>query len=178
MERKTQTPNDRLQIVYVKTDSIRIYENNPRRNDEAAHKLAKIIQQYGFRQPLLLSDPTSNEVICGETRLKAARIIGMEELPVMFATDMTPEQIRAFRLLDNKASEYADWDIDLLRDEIAALDEFGLEEFGFDFAGIEKTDVTSFFDESKENPNVAEADATSDKGKSIKCPACGEVIQL
>ena len=126
------------QIVYKKTSELKLNDKNPRKNDEAVDTVAKSIQEFGFKNPLIIdSDGT---VWCGNTRLKAARKLGIEEVPCIVADDLTEEQIRKLALIDNKSSEIAEWDFELLKDELADLDmdEFDLD-WGIDEAlGIEK----------------------------------------
>lgn len=109
------------------------YANNPRDNDKAVSAVAASIQEFGFRQPLVID--TTGEVVCGHTRLKAAKKLGLTEVPVTIIDDLTPEQIRAFRIADNKVAELASWDIAALAVEIDELQAAGvdnLEDFGFD----------------------------------------------
>ena len=90
---------------------IRPYENNPRLNDDAVDAVAKSIQEFGFRQPIVVD--TEGVIICGHTRYKAAKKLGLEKVPVHVATDLSPEQIKAYRIADNKSAELSDWDYDL-----------------------------------------------------------------
>ena len=108
------------------------YANNPRKNDHAVDKIAQAIEYFGFRIPIVAkSDGT---VVDGHLRLKAARQLGMTNLPVVLADDMTDEQIKAFRISVNKMAELADWDDDLLRNELQDLQaiEFDMALLGFD----------------------------------------------
>lgn len=144
-----------LKIFYVETGGIRSYENNPRQNDEAAEKLAKIIQRYGFRQPLLLTNDRDRQIVCGETRLKAAKILGMERLPVMYADDMGEDEIRAFRIADNKTSEYAQWDEEKLMAEFEALAE---NEFDIAMTGFNEKEYLKLMEKEAEALSAAADD--------------------
>ncbi len=99
--------------------AVRPYETNPRRNDGAVEAVAKSIREYGFRQPIVVDK--DGVIVVGHTRLKAALTLGLEEVPVHVATELTPEQARAYRIADNQTGSIAEWDPDLLCDELAAL---------------------------------------------------------
>lgn len=120
----------RLEIEYMGVDDVIPYDKNPRKNDPAVPFVAKSIEQFGFKVPLVIDE--NNVIVCGHTRLKAAKSLGMEEVPCIRATDLTPEQIRAFRIADNKVSEMAEWDEDLLLSEMSDLPEFDFTDFGFE----------------------------------------------
>lgn len=110
---------DITQIVMRPIDSIRPYGNNPRKNDNAVRVVAKSLEKFGFKQPIVID--TNDEIVAGETRWKAAKLLGKTEVPCVLADDLTPEEVRAYRLADNKVAEYAEWDEDKLEQEIAAL---------------------------------------------------------
>jgi site-specific DNA-methyltransferase (adenine-specific) len=110
---------DREKIVYKKVDDLKLNPKNPRKNDDAVSVVAKSIEKYGFKNPLIIDE--NNIVWCGNTRLKASRTLGLEEVPCIVASDLTEEQIRELALIDNKSSEIAEWDFDLLGDELAEL---------------------------------------------------------
>jgi DNA modification methylase len=99
--------------------AVRPYETNPRRNDGAVEAVAKSIREYGFRQPIVVDK--DGVIVVGHTRLKAALTLGLEQVPVHVATELTPEQARAYRIADNQTGSIAEWDPDLLCDELAAL---------------------------------------------------------
>lgn len=111
---------------------VKPYENNPRINDGAVDAVATSIREFGFRQPIVVD--TDGVIICGHTRYKAAQKLGLEKVPVHVAKDLTPEQIKAYRIADNKSAELADWNYDLLPIELAELQEmdFDLDLLGFD----------------------------------------------
>jgi len=109
---------------------LRPYKNNPRINDAAVEAVAASIREFGFKVPIVID--RNAEIVCGHTRLKAALQLHMSEVPCIVADDLSDEQIRAFRLADNKTAELADWDFDLLNDEIQDILSIDMEEFGFD----------------------------------------------
>ena len=104
---------------------VKPYENNPRQNEEAVEAVAGSIREYGFRQPIVVD--AEGVVICGHTRLKAARKLELDEVPVHVATGLTPEQIRAYRLADNATRDLSSWDYDLLPIELSALGDAGYD---------------------------------------------------
>jgi len=108
------------------------YGRNPRKNDHAIEQMAGAIQEFGFRIPIIAK--SSGEVVDGHLRLKAALHLGLETVPVVLADDLTPMQIKAFRILANRSATWADWDEDLLRLELEELqlDDFDLSHTGFD----------------------------------------------
>ncbi|MDZ4851700.1 MAG: DNA methyltransferase [Pirellulaceae bacterium] len=121
-----------MKIELRKITEIQPYLNNPRINDDAVVAVAASIREYGFQQPLVVD--TDGVIIVGHTRLKAAIKLGFDRVPVVVATDLTPDQVRAFRIADNKTAEIAEWNYDLLPIEIDALKEanYDLGLLGFD----------------------------------------------
>jgi DNA modification methylase len=122
-----------INIVYKKIDELKPYKNNPRKNDKAVKAVADSIKEFGFKVPIILD--SNMEIIAGHTRLKAAKRLKYKEVPCIIADDLTPDQVRAFRLVDNKVGEFAEWDIDLLNIELSEIE---LDLTPFDFK-IEKT---------------------------------------
>lgn len=114
--------------------SIRPYANNPRLNDDAVAPVAASIREFGWRQPIVVD--TEGVIICGHTRYKAAQHLGLTEVPVHVATDLTPAQIRAYRIADNQSATLAEWNYDLLPLELGELQnmdfDLGLLGFGED----------------------------------------------
>ena len=117
-------------IILKSADEIIPYANNPRRNDKAVNAVAESIKQFGFKQPIVIDD--GGVVVCGHTRLKAAEKLGIKTVPCIVADDLTPEQIKAYRLADNKVGELAEWDWNLLPVEMDGLTGFDMTEFGFE----------------------------------------------
>ena len=119
-----------MEVRKMKIVDIIPYEKNPRINEEAADYVAKSIKEFGFRIPILIDQ--NNVIVSGHTRYKACLKLGIEEVPCILVDDLTEEQIKAFRLIDNKSSEKAKWDIDLLNDEVKdILDSLDMENFDF-----------------------------------------------
>lgn len=103
----------------MKVGWLREYGNNPRKNDKAVKAVAKSIEEFGFKIPIVVD--SNNVIVCGHTRYKAAKSLGYKEVPCIVADDLSPKQIQAFRLADNRVAELADWDDDLLKVELAEL---------------------------------------------------------
>lgn len=116
-------------ISDIKIDEIIPYVNNPRINDNAVDFVAASIKEFGFKVPIVIDK--DNVVVCGHSRLKAAKKLGLESVPCLRADDLTDQQIKAFRLADNKVSEYAVWDLEKLDVELESID-LDMVDFGFD----------------------------------------------
>jgi site-specific DNA-methyltransferase (adenine-specific) len=119
-----------MEILNKKITDIKPYEKNPRKNDEAVKYVAESIKEFGFKVPIIIDK--NGVIVCGHTRYKAAKKLKMEEVPCIQADDLNEEQIKAFRLADNKVSEYAEWDWELLKEEIEGLSTINVEDFGFE----------------------------------------------
>lgn len=117
-----------MEIVEKKVSELKAYENNPRKNDNAVEAVANSIKEFGFKVPIVIDG--NNIIVCGHTRLKAAMKLGMETVPCIIANDLTDEQIKAFRLADNKTAELATWDFSKLFDEIQGIN-LDMTDFGF-----------------------------------------------
>lgn len=120
-----------MQIERRKLSEIRPYERNPRKNERAVAKVAESIRQFGFRQPIVVD--SDGVIVVGHTRYMAALQLGLEEVPVHVVTDLTPEQLRAYRIADNKTGSLASWDYEVLRLELGDLRqcEYDLGVLGF-----------------------------------------------
>lgn len=151
-----------MKIVEKRIEELREYENNPRHNDGAVDAVAESIKQFGFKVPIVID--TDGVIIAGHTRRKAAEKLGLEVVPCIVADDLTPEQIKAFRLADNKTGELAAWDFEKLEEELAALSEIDMSAFGF--VVNEDINIDDFFTEAEEKPEK--------EPKKIQCPHCGE----
>ena len=125
---------NKLKIEYVKTDELIPYANNPRNNNEAVDYVANSIKEFGFKVPCVIDN--EKNVVCGHTRLKAAKKLGIKEVPCIIADDLTEEQIKAFRLSDNKVGEFAEWDFNLLDEELNGIFDIDMKQFGFDLQSI------------------------------------------
>lgn len=120
----------KLKVVYKPLQEIHPYEKNPRKNDDAVQFVKNSIEKFGFKNPIIIDG--DGAIVAGHTRYKAAQELGLTEVPTITADDLTPEQIKAFRIADNKTAERASWDNDILREELSdLLDDFDMTDFGF-----------------------------------------------
>jgi site-specific DNA-methyltransferase (adenine-specific) len=128
-----------MNIIEKRLNEIIPYEKNPRKNDEAVKYVAESIKQFGFKVPIVIDK--NNVIIAGHTRHKAAKKLNLKTAPCIIADDLTEEQIKAFRLADNKVSEMAEWDFGLLEEELGDIFDIDMEAFGFDLGEEEETEV-------------------------------------
>jgi site-specific DNA-methyltransferase (adenine-specific) len=162
-----------VQIIDKQVTELTPYENNPRHNEDAVKFVKASIQQFGFKVPIVISP--ENVIIAGHTRVLAAKELGMETVPCVIADDLTEEQMKAFRLADNKVSEASGWDWDKLDQELAEIQnlttDIDMRDFGFSVTD-EGADLDNFFDES------GNAEASEKKVKTVTCPHCGETFEI
>ena len=147
-----------MKIIEKKLVELIEYENNPRLNQGAVNAVAESIRQFGFKVPIIIDG--SGVIIAGHTRKKAAELLGLDKVPCIIADDLTEEQVKAFRLADNKTAELADWDFQKLEKELQELAEmdidFSMQDFGFyaaagdDFSDIFNTEEKPAKQESEE----------------------------
>ena len=161
---------DKLKVIYKKLEDITPYENNPRKNDEAVQFVKNSIEQFGFKNPIIID--SAGVIVAGHTRFKAAQELGLKEVPTISAEDLTPEQVKAFRIADNKTGEKALWDDDILKDEMQELmDNFDFTNFGF--GEFELTMLMQEFDENRINSLFEDAPEKEKEPKQVQCPHCG-----
>lgn len=143
--------NNKLNLIQMNIDDLVLYENNPRNNDGAVDAVAASINSFGFKVPIIIDK--NNVVVCGHTRVKASKKLGMTEVPCIVADDLNEEQIKAFRLADNKVSELAEWDMDKLAEELKQID-MDMLQFGFEDLenSLERDVLEDEFDEEEELP--------------------------
>ena len=138
-----------MNIIQLPLKEIHPYERNPRKNDGAVQAVAESIKQYGFLVPLVVS--AEHEIITGHTRYKAAQALKLKTIPCVIADELTEEQIRAFRLVDNKVGELAEWDVDLLPLELADI-AGDMSVFGFDIVTDEEFGEEFTLDDGGKKP--------------------------
>lgn len=136
-----------MQVIDVKVGDLRPYKNNPRLNDEAVDYVERSIREFGFKVPLVIDK--DRVIVTGHTRLKAAKRLGLDSVPCVMADDLSPEQVKAFRVADNAVSEVALWDMEKLEVELADI-ELDMEVFGLDFGGFDSDMGISGDDEGME----------------------------
>ncbi len=140
-----------VKIIELKTSDLKDYENNPRNNEAAVDKVAESIKEFGFKNPIIVDK--DNVIVCGHTRKKAAEKLGLEVVPCIIADDLTEDQIKAFRLVDNKTAEYAEWDFAKLEEELSNIE---MDLSSFDFSELESQIETEVVDDDfiEEDVNV------------------------
>lgn len=158
-----------MNVVEKNPNDLIFYENNPRDNDGAVPIVKNSIERFGFRVPVMIDK--DNVIICGHTRVKAALELGLESIPCTIEEDMSEEEVRAFRLVENKTHELSFWDRSLLDVELKGLeDDFEMEDFGFTMdEGVSIQEVNEFFAEVEGNQNKRE---TSNTSNMVECPNC------
>ena len=163
--------NSKLTVTEVDINSIIPYEHNPRNNEKAVAYVADSIRNFGFKVPIVIDK--YNVIVTGHTRYKAALSLNMDTVPCIVATDLTPEQAKAFRIADNKVSEYSKWDETLLSQELKVISElnFDFETLGFQEWETEQLlnpvsidDISEFF---------VDKEPKEKKRQIVKCPLCG-----
>lgn len=151
---------EKLNIEYISTEKLIPYINNPRVNDNAVDVVAASIKEFGFKNPILIDK--ENVIIAGHTRLKAAKKLGLKKVPVIRVEDLTENQIKAFRIADNKTAEFAEWDIELLNIE--------LEDIGEIFTGFDEIEKEMFKSVEEIEKKLDEYQAP--KEEYYCCPKC------
>lgn len=164
--------SDRLKIVYKPISEIKEYANNPRRNDDAVKAVKNSVSAFGFRIPIVID--RNNIIVAGHTRVRACYELGITEVPCIIADDLTEEQIRAFRLADNKTAEIAGWDFAKLEEELEDILDIDMDQFGFHTA--DDIDVDSFFNTPA--TAIGEGDQHGNRSRTVVCPHCGEEFEI
>ena len=142
-------PKDSMRIEWWDIDKVVPYENNPRHNDDAVEKVANSLREFGWKQSLVVD--SDGVLIVGHTRLKAAKSLGMDKVPVLVANDLTPAQAQAYRVADNASGGISTWDFDLLAVEVDGLSvDFDMEDFGVDMSKLDLGFEPSFDDTEEE----------------------------
>lgn len=143
-----------MKIIDMPIGNVIPYKNNPRRNDAAVKPVMESLKEFGWKQPIVIDK--DNVIVCGHTRLRAAKRLKMKTVPCVMADDLTPEQIKAFRLADNKTAEFASWDMDMLNSELLDIKGIDMGDFGFDMPEPEPEedafDVDAAHEEAAKNP--------------------------
>ena len=172
LDESTAAPNDGFRVEMWPVSKVRPFENNPRKNDDAVPAVAKSISEFGFNQPIVVD--RDGVVVVGHTRLKAAKSLGLEVVPVYVASNRPEQQAAEYRLVDNKSSELSQWDDEKLLEELVALDEMGSDIMSFGFDEIDD-DMPHRYD--PEIPDVDEPPMPSLDDVETRCKP-GDVWQL
>lgn len=154
-----------MRIVSVSVSEIRPYDNNPRKNDEAVEAVAESIRQCGYRARIIVDEDMV--VLAGHTRLKALQRLGVQTCEVQMEDDLTDEQKRKYRLIDNKVGELAKWDFDKLAQE---LDDIDFGELTLDW-GLPDVEALDLDDKSGDAETRRDAQV-------MHCPKCGFVFEV
>ena len=156
----------RMKIEYRDIKSLHPYENNPRINDHAVDGVANSIKAFGFKVPIIIDG--NGVIVCGHTRYKAAKQLGISKVPCVVASDLTDEQVRAFRLVDNKVGEASQWDYSMLADELKSLSDFDVPmvDFGFQSLSAASEGVVDI-----QQPASSGGFATQDNGGTMQSSA-------
>ena len=141
-----------MQVQQMSIQEIVPYENNARFNDGAVGYVKNSIKEFGFQQPIVVDK--DNVIIAGHTRYKAARELGMKTVPTIVADNLTEEQVKAYRLADNKTGEIAEWDFDKLFEEISGIEEIDMSDFGFDLNFDDEEEEPDLSGEKQETPET------------------------
>ena len=153
-----------MEILNLNVADLIPYENNPRLNGDAVQYVAESIRNFGFKIPIIIDK--DNVIVAGHTRLKAAIELDIKQVPCIRADDLTEEQVKAFRLADNKVGEIAEWDYEQLQKELAEITDIEMQDLGF--AAVEGRDFDSFFTDYEPEPKPP---------KMVVCPHCGEKFE-
>lgn len=174
-----------MNVIDMNIEDLIPYENNPRYNDDAVETVKKSIKEFGFQQPIVVDK--NKVIIVGHTRYKAAEQLGLKTVPVIIAANLDPEQIKAYRLVDNKSGEIADWDYEKLDAEIQELINMDFDLFDYELPTMTNTTNDDILDNEEEltdedmneffEPHNPENN-TPTKKKVITCPHCGKSIEL
>ena len=125
-----------MEIKQMDIGAIVPYDKNPRNNDDAVEATANSIKEFGWQQPIVVDK--NNVIIVGHTRHKAAQKLGLKQVPILVAESLSDEQVKAYRLADNKTGELADWNLEMLTEELSGIGNLDMSDFGFDLSEDEE----------------------------------------
>lgn len=157
-----------MEVRNMNIDDIKPYDNNPRDNDNAVESTANSIKEFGWQQPIVVDKDMV--IIVGHTRYKAAKKIGYKEVPVVVASNLNKEQVRAYRLADNKTGELANWVYGDLMSEIQEIQDLDLTDFGFNDSDL---DISDKWEDNASLDDYEEPDTSNFEPKKCICPKCG-----
>jgi len=171
---KPSVPELRLEIEYVSPDSVELWDDNPRKNDRAAKKIAKLISVHGFGIPVTVREE-DGIVYKGNTRVKAAKILGMNEIPVMRRSYPDVETAKRDAIADNRAQEMAQWDEDALADMFQEREEVDLERLAAEtgFEEVEIKGLRTGWAISEDSEDAKPSKGAARGNFATKCPHCG-----
>lgn len=161
-----------MKIINKKISDLIPYSKNPRKNDDAVKYVMNSIKEFGFKNPIIIDK--NDVIVAGHTRYKASKKLKLKEVPCVVADDLTEEQINAYRLADNKTGEKAEWDFELLNEEVNNILSLDMVDFGFDY----------IFDTDEKDVEVKNTNAElnvedyNDNEFKCTCPKCGFKFNL
>ena len=158
----------KLKIENWPIDKLIPYARNPRKNDQAVEQVAAAIKEFGFRVPIVAK--SDGLLVDGHLRLKAAQKLGLKEVPVVLADDLSDAQIKAFRISVNRMAELAEWDNELLALEFAELKDLG---FDTSLTGFDELQLSTMFKEPNFEPGTEDEQGKLDEKAKHQCPNCG-----
>jgi ParB-like chromosome segregation protein Spo0J len=160
-----------MQIESVALNKIIPYIRNPRKNDNAVEKVASSIKEFGFRQPIVVD--SENVIIAGHTRFEAAKRLGLDVVPIHVADGLTEQQAKAYRIADNRVSQEAEWDHDLLKLELEEIDNSAL-------TGFEEFEISEILKEINFAPSFENEQQRLDEldPKMVECPHCNKEFDV
>ncbi|MBY2445542.1 ParB N-terminal domain-containing protein [Clostridioides difficile] len=162
---------NKREVVYLNLEDIKPYENNPRNNHDAVEKVVNSVKEFGFNNPITVDK--NNVIVTGHTRYEASKILGLKQVPCIVLSNLTEEQIKGYRLADNKVGEFSEWEFDKMTKELAEIENIDMSNFGFNvltFEDLGVTDLDFILDEELEEKEK--------KGKMVKCPYCNEEFEI
>lgn len=157
-----------MEVQNMSINDIKPYDNNPRNNDGAVDAVANSIKEFGWQQPIVVDKDMV--IIVGHTRYKAAKKLGYKEVPVVVASNLNKEQVRAYRLADNKTGELANWVYGDLMSEIQEIQDLDLTDFGFNDSDL---DISDKWEDNVSLDDYEEPDTSNFEPKKCICPKCG-----
>lgn len=152
-----------MEIIYKNINELIPYDNNPRINDEAVEYVKNSIKEFGFKVPIVIDK--DNVIIAGHTRIKASKELGIKDIPCIIADDLTEEQVKAFRLADNKVAEKSMWDYSKLDEELDSILDIDMSIFDFNQSDIDWNDIEEISEETYQEPSH----------KMLECPKCHHI---
>ena len=153
-----------MNIIELNIEELKPYDKNPRRNEDAVDYVAESIKQFGFKVPIVIDK--DNVIIAGHTRYLASKKLELKVVPCIKADDLTEEQVKAYRLADNKVSEFSTWDFDLLNEELEGILDIDMDSLGFD--AVNEIDWAGVDDLSEETYDKPIKDM-------LECPHCHHI---
>jgi len=158
----------KLKVENWPIDKLIPYARNPRKNDQAVEQVAAAIREFGFRVPIVAK--SDGLLVDGHLRLKAAQKLGLKEVPVVLADDLSDAQIKAFRISVNRMAELAEWDNELLALEFAELKDLG---FDTSLTGFDELQLSTILKEPNFEPGTEDDQGKLDEKTKQQCPNCG-----